>query len=306
MSFEKSLLSVVICTHNPRPDYLMRVLKALENQTLARDCWELLLVDNASDKLLSAEVDIGSYPLARHIREDKLGLTPARLRGIQESQGEVLVFVDDDNVLNLDYLEIVLRIHKEWPMLGAWGGQIYPEFEEQPADWTKPYLGMLALREFKQDRWSNSLHDHETTPCGAGLCVRKIVADTYFEAVSVQASRLSLDRKGKALTSGGDFDLACTACDLELGKGIFKDLKLLHLIPAFRVQESYLLKLQEEISYSGVMLSFLREKLIPKTTWLTRMKQTFQYHQKSSIERRFSKASRRGFARALREINAIS
>src|SRR6266481_7107559 len=98
-------VSVIICAHNPRPDYLGRALEALKGQTLSKDQWELLLVDNASKENLAERFDLSWHPHARHIREDELGLTPARLRGITESIGKLLVFVDDDNVLSLDYLE---------------------------------------------------------------------------------------------------------------------------------------------------------------------------------------------------------
>ena len=37
-------LSVIICTHNPRSDYLRRVLKALSEQTLLKERWEMLLI----------------------------------------------------------------------------------------------------------------------------------------------------------------------------------------------------------------------------------------------------------------------
>jgi len=46
-------LSVIICTHNPREDYLRRTLEAFEKQTLPRDQWELQLVDNASNEALA-------------------------------------------------------------------------------------------------------------------------------------------------------------------------------------------------------------------------------------------------------------
>ena len=46
-------LSVVICTHNQRKDYLQRTLEALKAQTLPPAQWELLLIDNASDEKLS-------------------------------------------------------------------------------------------------------------------------------------------------------------------------------------------------------------------------------------------------------------
>ena len=95
-------IAVIICTHNPRPDYLTRVLDALKAQTLPKEEWELLLVDNASTERLAETWELSWHPRARQIREDELGLTPARLRGIRESGGDCLVFVDDDNVLTTD------------------------------------------------------------------------------------------------------------------------------------------------------------------------------------------------------------
>ena len=92
-------LSVIICCHNPRSDYLERVLEALQAQTLSTNNWELLVVDNASENPVSASHNISWHPNARHVREENLGLTRARLRGIAESKADLLVFVDDDNVL---------------------------------------------------------------------------------------------------------------------------------------------------------------------------------------------------------------
>src|ERR1700724_388037 len=98
-------ISVIICTYNPRMDYLARVLSALQAQTLAREHWELLLIDNASNQPLRGRIDLSWHQHAKHVTEQKLGLTFARLRGIRESACELLVFVDDDNVLDPDYLE---------------------------------------------------------------------------------------------------------------------------------------------------------------------------------------------------------
>lgn len=114
-------ISVITCSHNPQPDYLKQVIDALRNQTLDQQRWEYWLIDNVSDDALEASVDLSWHPNARHVREEKLGLTHARLRGIHESNGQVLVFVDDDNVLDADYLEQVCKISAAWPILGAWG-----------------------------------------------------------------------------------------------------------------------------------------------------------------------------------------
>lgn len=299
-----SLISVIICTHNPRRDYLNRVITALKSQSLSLEKWELLLIDNASKQQLYSEIDLNWHPNSRHIREEQLGLTPARLRGIREGKAEIIVFVDDDNVLDSNYLEVTLQISKDFPHIGAWGGQIIPEFEEEPPEWTKPYWGMLAIRQFEQDKWSNLVHQHETTPCGAGLCVRKVVADKYVELVSENPKRLGMDRKGKLLSSCGDSDLALTACDIGLGTGQFTRLKLTHLIPAFRLQEEYLIRLIEGMSYSGKYLSYFRdEKLSQQSrTWEQKLLDTYRLLKMPARKRRFYLAQKRGQRKAIEEI----
>jgi|SRR5580704_11614417 glycosyltransferase involved in cell wall biosynthesis len=92
--------SVILCSHNPRPHYLTRVLSALKDQTLAKDRWELLLIDNASDKPLAPNYDLSWHRAAAHIKEPELGLAFARHRGIHEAKGDIWVFVDDDNLLD--------------------------------------------------------------------------------------------------------------------------------------------------------------------------------------------------------------
>src|SRR5882762_5561763 len=131
------MLSTVVCTHNPRIDYFRQCLDALRCQTLARNSWELVVVDNRSDEPLADRIDLSWYPGPRIVREETLGLTAARLHGIRESTGELLVFVDDDNVLDVDFLEIALHTMKERPFLGSWSGQCRPAFEEPPPEWTR-------------------------------------------------------------------------------------------------------------------------------------------------------------------------
>src|SRR5471032_3009345 len=141
-------LSVIICTHNPRLHYLARVLTALRGQTLPVEQWELVIIDNASQKPLTlANLDLSWHPHARVVREEELGTAAARVRGMREMVADAMVFVDDDNVLDPSYLAEALRIGREWPQLGVWGGSIIPEFEVQPPDYLKEFLSLLALRE---------------------------------------------------------------------------------------------------------------------------------------------------------------
>jgi hypothetical protein len=251
-------LSVIVCTHNPRPDYFAQCLSGLHVQTLAPEFWELIIVDNASALEKAPHPDLSWHPHGRLVHEPTLGLTQARLRSIQEAVGELMVFVDDDNVLDPNYLETAGRIAEQKPFLGSWSGQCRPKFEETPPDWTRRYWGNLVIREFNQNVWSNLPRLSETMPCGAGLCVRREVAQHYLHLHEAGKRSMLLDRAGDSLASGGDNDLAACACDLGLGVGLIATLKLTHLIPPERMTEHYLVHLAEGIYCSAVVLSYFR------------------------------------------------
>jgi glycosyltransferase involved in cell wall biosynthesis len=256
-------ISVIVCAHNSQMDYLGRVLEALRAQTLSCQQWELLVVDNRSDVPLKERMDLTWHPQGRCVREDALGLTAARLRGIIESRGEVLVFVDDDNVLDSDYLAQAREISVSHRQLGVWGGSIRGEFECPPPDWAQPHLPMLAIGEVNADRWSNERGASVCLPCGAGMCVRRPVAEAYRKAVLDDVDRGRLDRRGGELGSAGDTDIALTAFDVGLGTGVFRALRLTHLIPRERLREDYLLRLMEGLSYSHVILNARRGQPVP-------------------------------------------
>ena len=62
--------SVVMCTHNPRPEILARTLAALRAQTAPLGRWELVIVDNASTPPVAGQVDLSWHPAARVVREE--------------------------------------------------------------------------------------------------------------------------------------------------------------------------------------------------------------------------------------------
>ena len=250
--------SVIICSHNPRPEYLRRTLESLRVQTLDAGRWELIVVDNRSEPPLDGQIDLEWSPNARIVREEQLGLTHARLAGIRISQGDVLVFVDDDNVLAPDFLETALRVAEEKTFLGSWSGQCKPEFESTPPEWTRRYWGNLVIREFDTDTWSNLPRLPDSMPCGAGLCVRRSVAMQYLRLHESGERDVVLDRTGDSLLSGGDNDLAACACDIGLGVGLISSLRLTHLIPPERLTADYIERLVEGIYTSSAILDWQR------------------------------------------------
>ena len=114
-------ISVIICAHNPRAAYLRRVLDALRAQTLPRERWELLLVDNASKEPLASTFDISWHSNGRHIVERELGLAEARRRGIARATTDLFCLSTMITSWILNTFRKSLRIKCEWPMLGVWG-----------------------------------------------------------------------------------------------------------------------------------------------------------------------------------------
>jgi glycosyltransferase involved in cell wall biosynthesis len=260
-------VSVIVCTHNPEPDRLRRTLDSLKDQSLARDQWELLIVDNASDTKVSGAFDVSWHARGRHVREEKLGLTPARLRGIAEAEGELLVFVDDDNVLAPMFLKEASDIWDGHPYLGAFGaGRLEPEFEIPPVPELRPRLSLLALRNVTQVQWSNNIKDVESIPWGAGLCVSRVVADAYRRFVDSLGSDVIgvLGRRGRELFAGEDDVFSWVAASLGLGFGIFPSLRLTHLIPASRLTRRYFLKLIHDHAFSNSVRQYLMAGTAPR------------------------------------------
>jgi glycosyltransferase involved in cell wall biosynthesis len=251
-------VSVVLPTLNPHPGRLARALSGLDAQTLPRDSWELLAVDNGSAPPLSS----ATQPLLRNLAakiliERRTGLTPARLAGIRAARGDIIVFMDDDNVLSPGYLASVARRFTELPSLAAAGGPVLPDWESPPPEWTREFHGLLALRERTEQveiahggpgvRWP------AFAPVGAGLAIRRSYALKYADAVERDPRRLALDRSGNSLASGGDNDLVFSALHAGGDVAYFPELRVTHVIPASRLEARYLAKLNR-----GIMRTWVR------------------------------------------------
>jgi glycosyltransferase involved in cell wall biosynthesis len=256
------LLSVIICTRNPRAEYFQRTLGGLAAQDCDRPRWELLIIDNGSTPPLAGPFAGLQDAGVRVIREEETGLTPARLCGIRHATGDLLLFVDDDNVLEPSYLTEALRISAAHPELGAWGGSSIPEFEVPPPADIVPQLGGLALGVVDEAVFSTLAEVGPATPFGAGMCVRREVASHYLKMAGSDPLRKSLDRSGKSFGAGGDTDMAFCACDLGLATGRFPSLRLTHLIPKERLNVDYIERIFEGFGFARVVMPFIRNRKV--------------------------------------------
>lgn len=101
----KSLLvSVIIPTYN-RKESVLRTLNSLSEQTLSTSQYEVIVVDDGSSDDTTSLAN-QRFPFVMHyVRQENQGATIARNQGVLKSQGDVLVFIDDDVTVSPQTLE---------------------------------------------------------------------------------------------------------------------------------------------------------------------------------------------------------
>lgn len=105
--------SVVIATRN-RVEPLRECLKSISRQTRLPS--EVVLVDASDDHLtavLARAVEGGFACPLRYLRARARSLVVQRWQGAAEARGDVIIFVDDDVILEPDYIFEVARVFEE-------------------------------------------------------------------------------------------------------------------------------------------------------------------------------------------------
>ncbi|NHA04948.1 glycosyltransferase family 2 protein [Mucilaginibacter sp. HC2] len=248
-------ISVIICTYNPNLKRLSQTLSSLQKQSLDTSSWELIIVDNNSSNKFRDHLDLGFFPNSRIVHEQQQGLTYARLKGFDVAKGEIVIMVDDDNVLQSDYLQKTINLFKDHPQIGSAGGKSLPEFECVPPAWLTEFYGNLALRDLGNeviiDKWENTYPN--AAPIGAGMAIRKVALQSYIDTMRSDKSIIT-DRTDTSLTSGGDNEINIQILKWGWTIGYFPELVLLHIIPKERMEVHYLARLLRDTNRSWVQL----------------------------------------------------
>ena len=142
-------VTVAIPTYN-RADFLRQTLAGLVAQQFPREHFEILVIDNNSADHTAAVVAefAAAAPAPRYFREEKQGLDHARNRALAEARGEIIVFGDDDILVQPDWLAqmAVPLIADAGRKIGAVGGEVIPVFPDGLPDWVREWHAPLGFR----------------------------------------------------------------------------------------------------------------------------------------------------------------
>jgi FkbM family methyltransferase len=267
-----SLVSVILCTYNPRMDLLKRALDSLEKQAIPKSYFEVIVVDNNSTKPLD-ETDLkqGRSLTLRIIRELRQGLTYSRCAGISAAKGDLLIFMDDDNFLDSSYLENAIRIAKQDPRIGLYGGIATAVFETPISNWKKKNLPHLGVRDYGSSPIT-SFKEYwgEWEPIGAGMVARRDVAQKFVEVIENIPVAGDLGRKGSQLSSCEDALFARVANRLGYACSYQPSLKLSHYMKRSRLNSVQLLRTIQGHGRSFVTLQRVLGKPTTEFTFLSK------------------------------------
>lgn len=300
-------ITVILCTYNPSEHFLRRTLDHLRAQTLPLSEWRLLVVDNNSTPPVAERLSFDGLPVT-HVREPEPGLTPARLCGFREADTPYLVLVDDDNLLDCNYLQTALDCFQRHPKLGVASGTIEPDFLEASPRWLGSFHHYLAVRVDPPEQIFPPGAPVSLSPCGAGMILRREVAAEYRRQLREAPGRRRLDRSGASLASAGDTDLALCAHDIGLELASLPALRLRHIIPPARTRLDYMERLAEGMTESGAWLRYLRQGKLPSppgTGLRDRLRPWLKPWLLARPHRRILQAEARGLRRARRDITRM-
>ena len=219
-------ITVAIPTYN-RAGLLRQTLAGVMQQDFPADRCEVIVIDNNSrdDTRAAVAAFAAARPAPRHVLETRQGLDHARNRAIAEARGEIIVFADDDILVEPGWLrELTAPLLADTARrIGAVGGEVLPVFPDGLPPWIAEWHAPLAFR-----AEAGPLSPLQT-PMGANLAIPKWVFTTHgsFSA--------TLDRQGKALFSGGDGEMIRRLRVAGLEIWFAPAARVLHQLPATRM-----------------------------------------------------------------------
>lgn len=229
--------TVALCTHN-QAKRLKKTLADFTKINVPDFPWELLIVDNGCKDSTPQLLNNFKWPnnwQVSIVKESKLGLSNARNRAIVEAKGKYIIFIDDDETVDPDWLCAYERLIKD-KQPDAFGGRICVSIEDNRPLWLKDELfGFLG--EINRMNMIALLNSNETSFFGGNFGIRKEVFTTVGNFNSM------LGRKGSNNTGGEETDLYHRLLQANFKVWWTPEAIIYHRIEASKLKRTYFLDL---------------------------------------------------------------
>lgn len=249
-------VTVAICTWNRAAllDQTLERMKCLEIPEGVT--WELLVVNNNctdnTDEIIQKHSQ--ALPIKR-LFEPKQGHSNARNCAIDHAQGELMLWTDDDVLVDSRWLVEYGVEAKKSPHVGYFGGTVDPWFEVSPPSWILHHLprleGPYALRRLGYE--VRPLDTNEDV-FGANMAFRTSLIKKF-------PFNPSLGRVGMGMMSGDETDVIARIKANGYNGLWVGTAKVRHYIPADRLSVKFLW-----MYYRGSGQTFCRMNTAPVTT----------------------------------------
>ena len=243
------MITLIICTYN-REKYIGPLLDSIAKNDYPTTDYEIVLVDNnCTDNTRGVcEQFTAAHPQInfRYTVEPEQGLSAARNKGIKEAKGDIIIYVDDDALVDSDYIRIYAEHFATHPETMASGGPIEPLYETSEPAWMSPYTKALLTA------WMNygdkvRVYPKGRYPGGGNAAYRKVVFD------KVGLFNTELGRKGNLLLASEEKDIFDKMKVLGLKVLYLPTPVLHHCIPQAKLEEDYFNRLTLQIGRSERM-----------------------------------------------------
>ncbi len=126
----------ILITSRDNEKLLLRTLESLSTcEPPAKVKWEIIVVNHRGRQPFDRPIlAMQEHLPIKFFAEDKEGVSNARNRTIQESNGELLIFTDDDIRFPQDWLQIYWKAYQNMSDDFFWGGPVASDFEGTPPE----------------------------------------------------------------------------------------------------------------------------------------------------------------------------
>lgn len=260
------VLTLAICTYN-NGILLDRTLATIEQQRTPRSIeWSVLVVDNNSTdntkSIVEGYIDKKTIPQLHYVFEERQGLARARRRAIAETSSEAIAFIDDDCLLDSDWVDRAIAFLEQHPNAGAIGGKVELLWEVQPQA-----IHIQCQKSFSAQNWGEAPLQLPskgwTYLVGAGLLLR---CQAVEKSGWLERSHL-VDRCESKLSSGGDIEMVLRIRKAGYELWYNPEMTLQHYIPQKRMSLEYLYRLHRSFGESTHLLLLLANDDRPTFAW---------------------------------------